>query len=156
MNGLDPRLARQALGNVAAYVARLEVGEQFSIQGPIKIGRRKRLHDEIGPAERDPPVQAPASLAASTAPLPPPAVAKPCSSSDRERVPAHQLTVTKSQRMHMKRQARKVRWLARQALLDARPHGHGVDGICDRALDPTVPSNFESQPASNSVANRDH
>jgi serine/threonine protein kinase len=154
VNGLDPRLAREALGNVAAYVARLEVDEQFSIQGPIKIGRRKRLHDEVGPSERDPPVQAPASLAAATAPLPPPAVVKPCP--DRERVPAHQLTVTKSQRMHMKRQARKVRWLARKALLDARPHGHGVDEICDSALDPTVPSNFENQPASNSVANRDH
>ena len=39
----------------------------------------------------------------------------------------------------MKRQSRKVRWLARQAVLDARPHGHGVDEICDSALDPTVP-----------------
>ena len=139
VNGLDPRLAREALGNVAAYVARLEVDEQFSIQGPIKIGRRKRLHDEVGPSERDPPVQAPAGLAAGTAPLPPPAVVEPCP--DSECVPAHQLTITKSQKMHMRRNARRLRWQARQAVFSG--------------LAPTVCSTSGSQPALNSVANRE-
>jgi serine/threonine protein kinase len=156
VSGLDPRLARQELGNLAAYVARLEVDEQFSIQGPLRIGRRKRSHGEIALHGQAPFVQAPASLAAATAPSPSPSpavVMRP----KLESVPAHLIVRTKSQKGHMRRNARKVRWLARQKELKACATGtcdHPIHAIGDSALAPNVSSNSESQPASNSVATR--
>ena len=159
VNGLDPRRARQELGNVAAYIARLEVEEQFAIQGPLRIGGRKRLRDEIVPYGQAPFVQAPASLAAPTAPSPSPAVPvvmRPEPESV-ECLPAHLILRTKSQKGHMRRNARKVRWLARQKELKACATGtcdHPIHAIGDSALAPNVSSNSESQPASNSFATR--
>ena len=150
IHGLDPRLARQELGNVAAYIARLEVDEQFAIQGPIRIGGRKRLYVEMGTNGQAPLVQAPDILAAATAPSPSPAVVVRPEPESVDCIPAHLILKTKSQKGHMRRNARRVRWLARQKELNAHAIGtceQPLHAIGDSALALSVTANSESQPA---------
>ena len=103
-NGLDPRLARDSLGQVVAFIARLEVGGQLSVDAPPRLSRLKmpRLH---GPPDQAPAAGLMPATAPAVAPVPADVAPLPVGG-----VPAHLLKRSKSHKGHMRRDAAKRRW----------------------------------------------
>ena len=103
-NGLDPRLARDSLGQVVAFIARLEVGGQLSVDAPPRLSRLKmpRLH---GPPDQAPAAGLMPATAPAVAPVPADVAPLPVGG-----VPAHLLKRSKSHKTHMRRDAAKRRW----------------------------------------------
>ena len=102
-NGLDPRLARDSLGQVVAYIARLEVARQLSVDAPPKLLSRLRMPAPLvslspAPADVAPFPVGGVPAPADVAPLPVGAV------------PAHLLKRSRSHKAHMRRDACKRRW----------------------------------------------